>query len=86
MTKVYSWFSFIINAIIPFTMLIHMNFVIVKTVRTSQKLFTTDDTNTRMDKRQKNMKDVEIQLTVMLLLVTTLIFILLCPTYVRFIY
>ena len=29
MSKVYSWFSFVLNAIVPFTMLIHMNFVIV---------------------------------------------------------
>ena len=85
-SRVYSWFSFVLNAIIPFTLLIHMNFVIVKTVRTSRKMFTTDDINTRMEKRQKNMKSVENQLTIMLLLVTTLFFILLCPTYVRFIY
>ena len=28
-SRVYSWFSFVLNAIIPFTLLIHMNFVIV---------------------------------------------------------
>ena len=36
-TKVYSWFSFVLNAIIPFTLLIHMNYVIVKTVQQSRK-------------------------------------------------
>ena len=35
-SKVYSWFSFVINAIIPFTMLIYMNIVIVKAVRESR--------------------------------------------------
>ena len=76
LTKVYSWFTIIINAVIPFTMLIHMNYVIVKTVRNSRKI----------DERQKAMKSAENQLTTMLLLVTTLFLILLFPTYVRFIY
>ena len=63
-----------------------MNYVIVKTVRNSQKLFRSSDTNTGMEKREATMKSVENQLTIMLLLVTTLFFILLCPTYFRFIY
>ena len=81
MTKVYSWFSFVLSAIIPFTLLIHMNYVIVKTVKNSQKMFSNG-----MDKRQKTMKSAENQLTIMLLLVTTLFLILLCPTYFRYIY
>ena len=85
-TSVYTWLSFVLNAIIPYTLLIHMNFVIVKTVKTSRECFTTDDTRTRMENRRKTMKSAENQLTIMLLLVTTLFFILLCPTYVRFIY
>ena len=59
-----------------------MNFVIVKTVRNSGKMFSA----TGMDMRQKAMKTTEIQLTIMLLLVTTLFLILLGPTYFRFIY
>ena len=39
-----------------------------------------------MDVRQKAMKTTENQLTIMLLLVTTLFLILLWPTYFRFIY
>ena len=85
-TRVYSWFSFVLNAIIPFTLLIHMNFVIVKTVRNSGKFFKTTDTNTGMEARHKAMKSAEKQVTIMLLLVTTLFLILLCPTYIRFIY
>ena len=91
-SKVYSWFSFVLNAVIPFTMLIHMNYVIVKVVRESQKLFDCNDANVRqgtdqaMETRQKTMKNAENQLTIMLLLVTTLFLILLCPTYFRFIY
>ena len=38
-TSAYSWFSFVLNAIIPFTLLIYMNFVIVKTVRNSRGMF-----------------------------------------------
>ena len=91
-TSVYSWFSFVLNAVIPFTMLIHMNYVIIKVVRESRKLFDGNDANTRrgidqaMETRQKTMKSAENQLTIMLLLVTTLFLILLCPTYFRFIY
>ena len=70
----------------------HMNYVIVKTVRNSRKLFRANDAMTSTRKvqgseiRQKNMKDAENQLTIMLLLVATLFLILLCPTYIRFIY
>ena len=85
-SRVYSWLSFVLNAIIPFTMLIHMNYVIVKTVRNSRKMFKANDTNTGMETRQKTMKSAENQVTIMLLLVTTLFLILLCPTYFRFIY
>ena len=85
-SRVHSWFSFVLNAIIPFTLLIYMNFIIVKTVRNSRKMFRTDHINTGMDSRQKSIKSAENQLTIMLLLVTTLFFILLCPAYVRFIY
>ena len=83
-TRMYSWFTFVLNAIIPFTLLIYMNFVIVKTVRSSRRSFGDNDRG--MDARQKAMKSAENQLTIMLLLVTTLFLILLCPTYVRFIY
>ena len=81
-TKVYSWLSFVLNAVIPFTLLIHMNYVIVKTVRNSHKMHGSSGIVTR----QAAMESAENQLTVMLLLVTTLFFILLCPTYIRFIY
>ena len=90
--RVYSWISFVINAVIPFTLLIHMNYVIVKTVRNSRKLFRSNDTTTGggneqgMETREKAMKNAENQLTIMLLLVTTLFLILLWPTYFRFIY
>ena len=85
-SRVYSWLSFVLNAIIPFTLLIHMNYIIVKTVRNSRKMFGANDINTGMETRQKNMKGAENQVTIMLLLVTTLFLILLFPTYFRFIY
>ena len=81
-SRVYSWFSFAVNVIIPFTTLIHMNCVIIKTVRNSHKMYSTNGIVTR----HSAMKSVENQLTVMMLLVTTLFLILLCPTYIRFIY
>ena len=59
-------------------MLMHMNYVIVKTVRKSRKLFRANNAMISTRKvqgseiRQKNMKDAENQLTIMLLLVATL--------------
>ena len=96
-TKIYSWLTFVINAMIPFTLLIYMNFVIVKTVKRSRKMFITHDTiagtvakqneNERMETRmQKTMKSAENQVTIMVLLVTTLFLVLLFPTYARCIY
>ena len=87
MSKVYSWLSFVLNAVIPFTMLIYMNSVFVQSVRQSHKMFRTNDgTTTGITTRQKSLKSAENQLTIMLMLVTTLFLILLCPTYFRFIY
>ena len=86
MSIVYSWFSFVLIGLIPFAVLIQMNFVIVKTVRNSRKMFRANDTNKGMQTRQKTMKTAENQVTIMLLLVTTLFFILIFPTYFRFIY
>ena len=92
MTKVYTWFSFVLNAIIPFIMLIHMNCVIVNAVRNSHVFFkdnnetTTKGRDQGMETRKKTMKSAEKHLVIMLLLVTVLFLILLCPTYFRFIY
>ena len=69
-----------------------MNYVIVQNVRMSRKLFKANNIpvsvakDQQMDTRQRTMKGAEIQLTIMLLLVTTLFLILLCPTHVRYIY
>ena len=72
-----------------------MNYIIIKKVGQSRKMFvhrnTTDDDKQREqncnranDRRQKTMKNTENQLTIMLLLVTTLFLVLMIPTYVRF--
>ena len=72
-------------------MLIHMNFVIVKTVRKSHKMFRANnrtrrgERNQELNARQRTMKSAENQVTLMLLLVTTLFLISLFPTYCRFI-
>ena len=86
LTKIYSWLTIVINAIIPFVLLIHMNYVIVKTVRKSRKMFRSNIETEGTDTRQKTMKNAENQLTTMLLLVTTLFLILVLTTYIRFIY
>ena len=95
--KIHSWLSFVLNGVIPFSTLIYMNFVIVKTVRRSRTLFRSNDTiittecstnkiNKGIETKQNRFRNVERQLTIMLLLVTTLFLILLIPTYIRFIY
>ena len=86
LTKMFSWFTIVINAVIPFTLLIHMNYVIVKTVKGSRKMFRNSVGSAGVKIREKTMKSAENQLTTMLLLVTTLFLILLLPTYIRFIY
>ena len=91
--EVLTWITFIVNGIIPISMLIYMNFVIIQTVKNSSKMFESTSqfkreshTNMGMDKKQKKMKNVESQLTIMLLLVTILYLVLQIPTYIRNIY
>ena len=86
LTKIHSWLSFVLNGVIPFTLLIHMNYVIAKTVRNSRKMFRSNVGTTVEETRQKTMKSAENQLTTMLLLVTALFLILQLTTYIRFIY
>ena len=85
-TVVYSWLTFSINAIIPFSLLIYMNCVIIQRVRQSQTMFITDQQsqNNADHQRQKIMRNTERQLTIMLILVTTLFLILMIPTNIRF--
>ena len=97
-TKLYSWVSFVLNAVIPFTILIYMNSVIVQAVRKGRNMFGNNETDkhengydrhvvsTVNKMREKAMKSAENQLTIMLLLVTTLVLVLLIPTYIRFIF
>ena len=93
-TKIYSWVTFSINGLLAFTVLIYMNYVIISNVRRSCKMFRGNEsqdhgqiqTNEAFSKRAQNMKNIESQLTIMLLLVTTLFLILLFPTNVRFVY
>ena len=63
LTKVYSWFTIVINAVIPFTLLIHMNYVIVKIVSKSRKMFGGGVGTVGLETRQKSMKNAENQLT-----------------------
>ena len=63
-----------------------MNYVIVKIVKDSRRMFTGNIRTMGIKTRQKTMKNAENQLTTMLLLVTTLFLILLFPPYITFIY
>ena len=98
-TKVYSMLSFCAYAVIPFVMLIYMNYIIVQKVRSSRKMFAGNGSHENVQRqgkpqtqsqisnmRQKSMKNTEHQLTIMLLLVTILFMILMIPTYLRYVY
>ena len=93
-TMVYSWVTFSLNGLLAFTVLSYMNYVIIRNVRRSRKMFGNNEGqdqgqiqgNTAFSKREQNMKNTEKQLTFMLLLITTLFLILLFPTNARFVY
>ena len=92
-TQVYSWLTFILNGIVSFVCLIAMNLIIIHSVRKSHKRFNNQErVNVPQDQRsvtqikQRQRRNTENQLTVMLLCVTTLFLLLLLPTYVRFLY
>ena len=90
---IFIWITFIIDGIIPLSLLIYMNTVIVQTVRKSRKMFKENESKTRTnnnpfgkkgtDKRHRKMQNAENQLTIMLLMVSILFTILLIPTSVR---
>ena len=61
LTKVHSWTTIVLNAVIPFTLLIHMNYVIAKTVKNSRKIFRSNVEAKGLEKRQKSLKNAESQ-------------------------
>ena len=91
--QIYSWLTFILNGIIPLTSLIGMNSTIIYEVKKSHRRFKNFESAKKLQNqnsvntpRENTSKIVENQLTLMLLLVTTLFLVLLIPTYVRFLY
>ena len=91
--EIFTWINFLNNGIIPISMLIYMNYVIVHTIKNSGKLLGStsefkDASHSKkgMDTRQRKIKSAENQLTIILLLVTTLFIVLQIPTYARYIY
>ena len=87
-TKVYSWLTFVINAVIPFVSLLYMNYLIIQAVRGSRKMFREhiERGQGQVNINPGRQKNTETQLTTMLLLVTSLFLILMIPTYIRFLY
>ena len=90
---VLTWISFFVNGVIPFSLLIYLNYVIVQTIKNSGKMFGSitrlqkiSNTNRGMETRQNKMRSAEKQLTIMLLLVTMLYLALQIPLYIRTIY
>ena len=64
-TKVYSMVSFFIYGVIPFSMLIYMNYIIVQRVRSSRRMFGVNESNENVQisqMRQKTLKNTENQL------------------------
>ena len=91
--KVHSWVTFTINGIVPFVLLISMNLTIVHSVKQSHKRFGNPRANPELphqqsvtQMKQRLRKNAENQLTVMLLLVTTLFLVLMIPSCARYLY
>ena len=95
--KVYSWITFSLNGAVAFLVLIYMNCVIIKEVRSSRKMIGGNENQglqkgqgqnkvALSSRREQTMKSIENQLTTMLLLVTILFLILMFPANIRFIY
>ena len=78
---VYSYISLILSPVIPVASLFIMNGVIIKAVWESQRMRHTTQTRDR-----DSVKSTEVQLTIMLILVSSLFVILLLPFEVREIY
>ncbi len=92
-SSIHSWLSFVVNFIIPFSLLFFMNLVIIQEVKRSHQKFgkmpnlteeTSDDNPAQL--RLRGRKSVENQLTRMLVTITSFFLLLLVPTYVRFVY
>ncbi len=79
--KIYAWLSFVINGVIPFTLLISFNAYIIYMIKRRNNQFGPSPPSAT-----KNMKWVERQLTIMLIGVCVVFFICYAPMYIRFIW
>ena len=89
--KAYAFLSFIVTSLVPCLSLIIMNSIIIKTVRSSRKLFREKYTpksekNVKNKSKESKLKSIENQLTIMLVLVAFMNIILFFPSNVRFLY
>ena len=78
---VYSYISLIVAPVVPVTVLFAMNIIIIKAVWKSQRMRNENQT-VQQDKN----KSTEVQLTIMLILVSSLFVILLLPFEIREVY
>ena len=78
---VYSYISLLLNPVIPVVMLFVMNSIIIKAVWQSQRMRNENQTA-----QQDKTKSSEVQLTIMLILVSSLFVIFLLPFEIREIY
>ena len=78
--NVYSYMSIIVTPVLPVSLLFVMNIIIIKTVWKSQKMRYINRTG------QDKTTGIEVQLTIMLILVSSLFVILLLPFEIREIY
>ena len=80
--QIYYWLSLIINFFIPFVLLLVMNSFIIHTIRNRGK----NDVRSEGQGQGSNIKSSEMQIYVILLLVTFGFLILMTPSYVLFVY
>ena len=86
LVTVYSYVNLAISSLIPFTIILILNALIISTVR-KRFIYFNKDVNSQNDKTDQNIpkKTRESQLVVMLLLVTFALLALTLPQYIRYV-
>ena len=84
--SIYSWFSFAINNVMPFCLLLTFNSTIINEIRSRNKFFRNRTVNSQTGKdegKKENMKGIERQLSLMSIMVTTAFLLCMTPVYIR---
>ena len=84
--SIYFWFSFAINCVTPFCLLLTFNSIIINEIRSRNKFFRNRTVNSKTSKdegKEENMKGIERQLSLMSIMVATAFLLCMTPIYIR---